>query len=140
MTADSASRPAPHSAEGIITKLSPHSVAETLQRLEQVVRAKGLTVFAHIDHSGAAAGVGLTMQPAHVLIFGSPQAGTPLMVASPLLALDLPLRVLVWRDSDGRVWASYNSVAYLASRYAIPSELTGNIAGVDALVDGALQG
>jgi uncharacterized protein (DUF302 family) len=140
MTADNASRPTPPSAEGIITKPSPHSVAETLRRLEQVVRAKGLTVFAHIDHSGAAEGVGLTMQPAHVLIFGSPRAGTPLMVASPLLALDLPLRVLVWQDGNGKIWMSYNSVAYLASRYAIPNELTGNIASIDALVDGALQG
>jgi uncharacterized protein (DUF302 family) len=139
MSADSVLGPPPPAAEGIVNKLSPYSAPETLRRLEKAVQAKGLTVFAQIDHSGEAERVGLTLRPTHVLIFGSPRAGTPLMVASPLLALDLPLKVLVWQDGEGRVWMSYNSTAYLANRYAIPSELTKNIAGVDALVDEALQ-
>ncbi len=79
------------------------------------------------------------MQEAHVLIFGNPKAGTPLMIASPLLALDLPLKVLVWRSDDGRVWVSYISVAYLAARYSIPQELIGNIAGIDGLIESALR-
>jgi|SRR5579859_1031457 len=127
------------SAQGIVTKASPSSVAETLARLETTVRSKGLTVFAHIDHSGEAEKVGLTMPPTHVLIFGSPRAGTPLMVASPLLALDLPLKALVWQDHDGKVWVSYTNTTYLASRYAIPDDLVKNIAGIDALIDSALQ-
>ncbi|HAE83053.1 MAG TPA: hypothetical protein DCL75_16340 [Ktedonobacter sp.] len=84
--------------------------------------------------------VGLKMQEAHVLIFGNPQAGTPLMIASPLLALDLPLKVLVWQSGDGRVWVSYTSTAYLATRYSIPQELTGNIAGIDGLIESTLRG
>ena len=84
--------------------------------------------------------VGLKMQEAHVLIFGNPQAGTPLMIASPLLALDLPLKVLVWQSGDGRVWVSYTSVAYLTTRYSIPQELTGNIAGIDGLIESTLRG
>jgi uncharacterized protein (DUF302 family) len=127
------------SAPGVITKSSPHSVPETLERLQQTIHAKGLTLFAHIDHSAAAREVGLTMQEAHVLIFGSPKAGTPLMAASPLVALDLPLRTLVWQDKDGHTWVSYTSTAYLAERYSIPDALVTNIAGIDALVDAALR-
>jgi uncharacterized protein (DUF302 family) len=111
-----------------------------LDRLEQGIRDRGLTLFAHIDHKANAETVGLEMQPAHVLIFGNAKAGTPLMAASPLLALDLPLKVLVWQDRDGRVWVSYNSTAYLAERYGIPDALAKNIAGVDALVEGAMEG
>ena len=124
---------------GVVSKASPYSVAETLTRLEELVRARGLKVFAHIDHSGEAEQAGLKMQPAHVLVFGSPKAGTPLMVASPLLALDLPLKVLVWQDEGGKVWVSYTNPDFLASRYAIPQELVKNIAGITALIDGALQ-
>ncbi len=134
-----ATLPPPASPQGIVTKASPFSVVETLARLERTVRSKGLSVFAHINHSGEAEQVGLTMQQAHVLIFGSPRAGTPLMVASPLLALDLPLKALVWQDRDGQVRVSYNSTAYLASRYAIPDDLVKNIAGIDGLIDSALQ-
>ena len=83
--------------------------------------------------------MGLEMQEAHVLIFGNPKAGTPLMIASPLLALELPLRVLVWQGSDGRTWVSYASSEYLAARYSIPHELIGNIAGIDGVVDSALR-
>jgi len=124
---------------GIVTKASPYpSVSETLERLRRMVREKGLEEFALIDHSGAAERVGLEMQEAKLLIFGSPRAGTPLMVASPLLALDLPLKILVWRNRGGEVLVSYNATSYLARRHDIPQDLIGNIAGIDALVRGAL--
>lgn len=130
----------PPSIEGIITKQSSFSVEETVTRLQEAISSRGLTLFAHINHSEEARRVGLKMQEAQVLIFGNPKGGTPLMIASPLLALDLPLKVLVWQSSDGSVWVSYTSVAYLAARYAIPQELTGNIAGIDGVVDSALHG
>ena len=130
----------PPSVEGIVTRPSPFSVEETLERLQEAIQSRNLSLFAHIDHSGEAKRVGLTMQEAHVLIFGSPKAGTPLMIASPLLALDLPLKVLVWQSDDDRVWVSSTSVAYLKVRYSIPQELVGNIAGVDALIEQTLQG
>ena len=130
----------PPSVEGIVTRPSPFSVEETLERLQEAIRSRNLSLFAQIDHSGEANRAGLKMQEAHVLIFGSPKAGTPLMIASPLLALDLPLKVLVWQSDDDRVWVSSTSVAYLKVRYAIPQELVGNIAGIDALIEGALQG
>src|SRR5215211_5836611 len=126
--------------EGIVTKASPYpSVPETLERLRRMVREKGLEEFALIDHSGAAERFGLEMQEAKLLIFGSPRAGTPLMVASPLLALDLPLKVLVWHNRDGEVLVSYNATSYLARRHDIPQDLVGNIAGINALVQGALE-
>ena len=110
----------PPSAEGVITKPSPFSVEETLNRFQEAMHSKGMTVFARTDHSDEAEKVGLKMQEAHVLIFGNPKGGTPLMVASPLLALDLPLKILVWQSSDGRVWVRYTDVSYLAARYVIP--------------------
>lgn len=124
---------------GIVTKASPHpSVPDTLERLRSAVRERGLEEFALIDHSGGAQRVGLEMQEAKLLVFGNPRAGTPLMAASPLLALDLPLKVLVWRDGDGGVLVSYNATSYLARRHQIPQDLVGNIAGIDALVRAAL--
>jgi uncharacterized protein (DUF302 family) len=129
----------PPSVEGIVSRPSPFSVEETLKRLQEAIHSRNLILFAHINHSGEARKVGLTMQEAHVLIFGSPKAGTPLMVASPLLALDLPLKVLVWQSEDGQVWVSSTSAAYLQARYSIPHELIGNIAGADALIEHALQ-
>ena len=130
----------PPSVEGIVTRPSPFSVDETLQRLQEAIRSRKLNLFAHIDHSGEARRVGLKMQEAHVLIFGSPKGGTPLMIASPLLALDLPLKVLVWQGEDDKVWVSSTQAAYLKARYSIPQELIGNIAGVDALIEQTLQG
>ena len=129
----------PPSVEGIESRPSPFSVEETLARLKGVIGSRSLTLFAQIDHSDLARGVGLTMQEAHVLIFGNPKGGTPLMIASPLLALDLPLKVLVWQSADGRVWVSTNSVTYLRDRYAIPQTLAGNLAVVDAVMQQALQ-
>jgi len=125
--------------EGVVTKPSSFTIAETLERLENVIRSKGLTIFALIDHSGEAERIGLRMQDAKLLIFGSPKAGTPLMIASPLLALDLPLKALVWKDKEGRIRVSYNSVPYLTDRYNLPVELTKNIAGVDALIESGLS-
>jgi uncharacterized protein (DUF302 family) len=129
----------PPSFEGIVTRPSQFSVEETLERLQAAIHSRNLTLFAHIDHSGEARRVGLTMQEAHVLIFGNPKGGTPLMIASPLLALDLPLKVLVWQSLDDQVWVSTTSVAYLRDRYAIPQELVGNLAVVDAVIEQALQ-
>lgn len=125
--------------DGVISKPSPYTVDETIRRLEEVVRGKGLTVFARVDHRSAAREVGLDMQDEQVVIFGSPRAGTPLMVARPLVGLDLPLRVLVWRGSDKRVWASYQDSTFIARRYGLPDGLEKNIAGVAALVDQALR-
>jgi uncharacterized protein (DUF302 family) len=130
----------PPSVEGIVTRLSPFSVEETLVRLQEAIHSRNLTLFAHIDHSGEARRVGLTMQEAHVLIFGNPKGGTPLMIASPLLALDLPLKVLVWQGEDVQVWVSSTSSDYLRVRYALPQELIGNIAGADVLIEQTLQG
>lgn len=130
----------PSSVEGIQTRLSSFSVEQTLERLQEIIHRFNLNLFAHIDHSGEAKRVGLKMQEAHVLIFGNPKGGTPLMIASPLLALDLPLKVLVWQSEDERVWVSSTSVAYLSTRYSIPQELVGNIAGIDIVIEQALQG
>jgi uncharacterized protein (DUF302 family) len=130
----------PPLVEGIVTRHSPFSVEETLVRLQSAIHSHHLNLFAHIDHSGEARRVGLTMQEAHVLIFGSPKGGTPLMIVSPLIALDLPLKVLVWQGKNDQVWVSSTNSDYLRFRYAIPQELIGNIAGADALIEQTLRG
>jgi len=126
-------------ADGVLSKASPYPVDETVRRLDETMRAKGLTVFARIDHRAAAREAGLEMQDEQVLIFGNPRAGTPLMVARPLVGLDLPLRVLVWRAPDGQVWASYQDAAFIARRYGLPEGLEKNIAAVPGLVEAALR-
>jgi len=120
---------------GVTHLRSPYSVANTLQRLEAVITAKGLTIFARIDHSGEAEKVGLTMLPTKLLLFGSPKSGTPLMIASPTLAIDLPLKALVWQDTEGTVWLSYNSPEYLQQRHNIPEALVKNIAGIRSICE-----
>ncbi|HZC04559.1 MAG TPA: DUF302 domain-containing protein [Ktedonobacterales bacterium] len=125
--------------EGIVSRPSAYPVADTVVHIEQALTEKGLTLFTVIDHSEEAERVGLQMQEAKLLIFGNPKAGTPLMIAAPLLALDLPLKALVWRDTQGQVWVSYNSPAWLAQRYHIPTELVGNIAGIEPLLAAAIQ-
>jgi uncharacterized protein (DUF302 family) len=130
--------PMPQNSSGIASIQSPHTVEITLSKLKASIASKGLTLFAHIDHAAGARQAGLQMQEAHVLIFGHAQAGTPLMVASPLLALDLPLKVLIWEDADKKVWVSYNTTEFLAQRHAIPADLVKNIAGVEPLVKAAL--
>jgi uncharacterized protein (DUF302 family) len=120
----------PKPDNGMIHLSSAHTVLETLSRLEKIVQAKGLTIFAQIDHSGEAAKAGLTMQPTKLLLFGNAKSGTPLMVASPSIAIDLPLKALVWQDEDDHVWLSYNSPEYLKERHKIPDNLLQNIAGI----------
>ncbi len=124
---------------GIVHLGSPYSVPETLLRLESAVKSKGLAIFCRVDHSGEAEKAGLKMNPTQLLIFGSPQAGTPLMVASPTLAIDLPLKALVWEDAGGKVWVSYNSPEYLKERHNIPEELVKNIAGIGPLLENVMK-
>jgi uncharacterized protein (DUF302 family) len=124
---------------GLVHLRSPYSVPETLKRLESVLHARNLTVFARIDHSGEAEKVGLTMHPTQLIIFGSPKSGTPVMVASPTVAIDLPLKALAWEDADGKVWLSYNSPEYLKRRHEIPDELVKNIAGAGAALEKAIE-
>ena len=126
-------------SNGMVHIRSRQSVRDTLQRVESLVQSHGLTVFCRIDHSAEAAKVGLKMRPTQVLIFGSPKGGTPLMVASPTLAIDLPLKALAWEDADGTVWLSYNSPEYLKQRHNVPDDLIKNIAGVGALLQQAAE-
>ncbi len=104
-----------------------------MEKLRGILNAKGVTLFALIDHSGEAEKAGMTMRNTKLLIFGNPKAGTPVMVASPSSALDLPLKILVWEDADRKVWISYNSPEYLKNRHNIPPELIPNIAVIEAL-------
>jgi uncharacterized protein (DUF302 family) len=122
------------SGKGIIDKPSNHSVDQTVDRLKTILQSKGVTLFALVDHSGEAERVGMKMHPTKLLIFGSPKAGTPLMLATPSIAIDLPLKILVWEDGQGRVWISYNSPEYLRDRHSLPKELLPNIAVVEGLV------
>lgn len=118
---------------GIIDILSNHSVDETVERLKGILQAKGVTLFALVDHSGEAEKAGMKMRPTKLLIFGSPKAGTPVMLAAPSIAIDLPLKILIWEDSQGKVWVSYNSPEYLQERHRVPRELLQNIAVVETL-------
>ena len=118
---------------GIVDKPSKHTVDETVDRLKDMLKAKGVTLFALVDHSGEAEKVGMKMRPTKLLIFGSPKAGTPLMLADPHAALDLPLKILVWEDGEGKVWLSYNSAELLKERYGLPQDLVQNIAVVETL-------
>ncbi len=124
---------------GIVTIPSHHSVDQTVAKLEAILQAKGVQLFALVDHSGEAEKAGMHMRPTKLLIFGSPKAGTPLMIASPSIAIDLPLKVLVWEDAEGKVWISYNSPQYLQARHHLPQELLQNIAVVEALTSNASE-
>jgi uncharacterized protein (DUF302 family) len=123
-----------NSVPGFISKPSQHSVPETIQRLSALLKSKGVAIFALVDHSGEAEKAGLKMRPTQLLIFGNPKAGTPLMVAAPSTAIDLPLKALAWEDADGKVWLSYNSPDYLQQRHSFPAELEKNIAAVEPLL------
>ena len=127
----------PPSDSGIITQPSQHSVEQTVQKLKALLHAKGVTLFALVDHSGEAAKVGMTMPATKLLIFGNPKAGTLVMLAAPSVAIDLPLKILVWEDGQGKVWLSYNSPAYLVDRHGVPGALLPNIAVVETLARGA---
>ncbi len=130
---------APIADNGIINKASSHSVDETVEKLKGILQTKGVTLFALVDHSGEAEKAGLKMRPTKLLIFGNPKGGTPVMVAAPSAAIDLPLKILVWEDAGGKVWASYNSPAYLQQRHGIPQELLPNIAVAEALTAKATE-
>jgi uncharacterized protein (DUF302 family) len=119
--------------EGLVTRPCRDSLDDTLERLQGMLRANGVTIFAVVDHAGEAAKVGLTMRPTKLVIFGHPNAGTPLMVASPSIAVDLPLKVLLAEDGAGRVWLTYNAPAYLRERHALPPDLLENIAMIEGL-------
>jgi uncharacterized protein (DUF302 family) len=108
-------------ANGIIDLSCKQSVAETADRLETLLKSKGMKVFARIDQAAEAKAVGLTMRPMVLFIFGNPQAGTPLMVQHPSLAMDLPLKALIWEAADGKAWLSYNSPEFLQQRHGLPA-------------------
>ena len=122
---------------GIVTIPSRHSVDETVQRLEGSLAAKNIKLFALIDHSGEAAKAGLELRPCKLLIFGSPKAGTPLMLESPIAAIDLPLKILAWEKMDGTSWLSYNDAAWLQQRHSLPEHLMNNVAVVEVLAANA---
>jgi len=118
---------------GIVDVPSNHSVDETVERVKSILQSKGVALFALIDHSGEAEKVGMKMPPTKLLIFGNPKGGTPLMLAAPSVAIDLPLKILVWQDGQGKVWLSYNSPEYLRARHGLPQDLLQNIAVVETL-------
>jgi uncharacterized protein (DUF302 family) len=125
------------SDHGIVAKPSRHSVDATVGKLKGILQAKGVALFALVDHSGEAEKVGLKMRPTKLLIFGNPEAGTPVMVASPSMAIDLPLKILIAEDADGKVWVSYNAPAYLRDRHNLPENLLPNIAVIEAVAAAA---
>ena len=129
----------PNSDNGIVSIPSRQSVDKTLEKLQAMLRAKDVAVFALIDHSSEAAKVGMKMPPTKVLIFGNPKAGTPLMLAAPSLAIDLPLKILVWEDEAGKVWISYNSADYLRGRHNVPAELMQNLAAAEGIAAKAAE-
>ena len=131
--------PAPASGRGIIDTPSDHSVDQTVEKLKAILQAKGVTLFALVDHSGEAEKVGMKMPPTKLLIFGSPKAGTPLMQAAPSVAIDLPLKLLVWQDGQGKVWISYNSPDYLKERHGLPQDLLQNVAVAGTLATKAAE-
>ena len=120
--------------DGLMQVASPYSVDESVQRFDSILKERGLQVFTLIDHSGEAEKVGMKMHPTKLLIFGSPKGGTPVMLAAPSIAIDLPLKALISEDENGKVWITYNTPAYLQQRHGVPTELLKNISGVGALV------
>ena len=132
-------RMASDAANGIISKPSNHSVDQTVDKLKSILETRGVTLFALVDHSGEAAKAGLNMRPTKLLMFGNPRAGTPVMLAAPSIAIDLPLKILVWEDDRGRVWLSYNDPAYLQRRHRVPRQLLQNIAAAETFAALAAQ-
>jgi uncharacterized protein (DUF302 family) len=127
-----------NTTNGIISQPSQYSVPETIDRLAVVLQAKGITIFVRIDQQAEAEKVGLSLRPTQLLLFGNPQAGTPLMVAEPMIALDFPLKALAWEAADGKVWLSYNDPSYLQQRFSLSDELVKNVAVIASLVQQAL--
>jgi uncharacterized protein (DUF302 family) len=129
----------PDNGKGLIDIPSSHSVDETVTKLEGILQAKGISLFALVDHSGEAAKAGMKMRPTKLLIFGNPRAGTPVMLAAPSSAIDLPLKILVWEDDQGKVWITYNSPSYLQERHNLRSELLPNIAVIETIAAKAAE-
>jgi uncharacterized protein (DUF302 family) len=129
----------PDNGKGLIDIPSNHSVDETVIKLEGILQAKGIALFALVDHSGEAAKAGMKMRPTKLLIFGNPRAGTPVMLAAPSSAIDLPLKILVWEDDQEKVWITYNSPTYLQTRHNLPTDLLQNIAVIEPLAKAAAQ-
>jgi uncharacterized protein (DUF302 family)/uncharacterized membrane protein YidH (DUF202 family) len=129
--------PSMKTGDGIVSRPSKYSVPETLDRVEGLLRAKGIKVFARVDHSGEAATVGLTMPPTQVLIFGNPKGGTPIMLAAPTAAIDLPFKALAWQDSTGQVWLSYNDPTYLAQRFGLSDDQIKTLVPLAGLIEPA---
>jgi uncharacterized protein (DUF302 family) len=119
--------------QGMVDSPSNHSVDQTVDRVKNILQSKGVTLFILIDHSGEAEKAGLKMPPTKLLIFGNPKAGTPLMLAAPRSAIDLPLKILIWEDAEGKVWVTYNSPVYLQERHRLPEQLLQNVAVVETL-------
>jgi uncharacterized protein (DUF302 family) len=124
---------------GLVQVASRYSVDETLQKLQGAFVAKGMQIFAVIDHSGEAEKAGLKMPPTKVLIFGSPKGGTPLMLAAPSLAIDLPMKALIAEDAAGKVSVTYNSPDYLQERHGVPADLIKNLAGAGVLIEKTVE-
>lgn len=125
--------------KGLVNLPTSHSVDQAVERLKNILQSKGVTLFAFIDHSGEAEKVGRKMRPTKLLIFGSPKAGTPLMLAAPSAAIDLPLKILIWEDASGKAWVTYNSPEFLRERHGLPPEVMSNIAVIEALAANATQ-
>lgn len=123
---------------GVIQLRSRHSVSATIDRLEALLKQRGILVFARIDFSGDAQRAGLRMPAEQMLIFGNPKAGTPLMLAVPAAGLDLPLKMLAWEASDGNVWVAYNDPQYVVQRYRLAGDLAANLAAVVPLIQQAV--
>jgi uncharacterized protein (DUF302 family) len=126
--------PTSHTDQGIVRIRSAQNVPQTMEKLDQLLRAHGLTIFARIDFSGDAARAGLTMRPEQMLIFGNPKGGTPLMQQAPTAGLDLPLKALVWEDDQGATWVGYNTPDYILQRHGLPSAMSANLAGAIPLL------
>jgi uncharacterized protein (DUF302 family) len=124
--------------EGIISKASKYSVQETLDRVDTLLQSKGVKIFVRVDHSGEAEKVGLKMAPTQLLIFGNPKGGTPVMLAAPTAAIDLPLKALAWQDADGKVWLSYNDPEYIKNRFGLTDDQIKTIVGIGPLIEQAL--
>jgi uncharacterized protein (DUF302 family) len=124
-------------SKGLINLPTSHSVDQTVERLKNILQSKGVTLFAVIDHGGEAEKVGMKMRPTKLLIFGNPKAGTPLMLAAPSAAIDLPLKILIWEDNAGKVWVTYNSPEFLRERHGLPPDLMQNVSVVEALAANA---
>jgi len=125
--------------DGIVTIRSRHTVDQSVQKLTELLQAKGVKLFAVIDHSGEAEKAGIEMRPTKLLVFGNPKGGTPLMIAAPSIAIDLPLKALVWEDANGETWISYNAPEYLRSRHGLPQEFVQILAAVESFAAKAAE-